>query len=283
MNNNQSSEFTLFHCHCTPICHDPTLSVDHPELVAGSYQYELDEHGEPIPAIIPASATIACTTAHRKRSKYASFTDDSKVSYDFNEHGFYKELLLKLKQNHKNLETVYTRAQQFLKHEQNQHPDLVYGSQFLPFFVPPHPPPSLSLSLLINLCVMCLNYLVPQSYQPYYPTQHHTPYISSTQYIHAEDVAKAIVAPQVRDLQEYLNTAKTLANKSGGREYKFVSETRSSSGHARTISSDSSLSSSSPPPDVSMPALSDRESYIKQIVNQLANQMSIEPESFKEA
>lgn len=219
-----STSSTLFHCRCTPQCIDFCQTYDEISLMRdnqGKLLIDTDVHGEIVPTIINNTNGHNVSNRRGCQSKYNTSTDDSKVCYEFNMEGFYNEILVELKANAQVLNVAYTRAQRWLKHEQQQHPDLVYG--------------------------------IPHTYEPYYPTHYNTPYIPSSQYLHAEDVAKAVVAPAVREASK-----------------QFYSSEKST--HSHPIATET-LSMSA----IKLPA---RETYLNEVVSTLTKSMSIVPETF---
>ena len=152
----------LFHCHCAPKCIEFVKPRDHPELRwVGAVNQPLRSH-------IVASGPSLGPNSRPTHTKFADFSVDSKVAYEFNDRGFYEEMLAGLEANYNALLVANVRAQQWLHATKEK--------------TPARDPQALA-------------------YVPYYPSQHLASrgqaFVARAPLANAEDVAAMIAAPTV--------------------------------------------------------------------------------------
>lgn len=146
----------LFHCHCTPKCIEFVRPRDHPQL------QHVGSALQPLRTRVVASGP---TGGRHTRSSMADFDVDCRVAYEFNDVGFYAEMLAALATNYNALITANERSQAFL-HRMREKVPLSDFNQ-------------------------------PRVYKPYYPTQHGQSFVAPPPLKNARHVAASTVAPIV--------------------------------------------------------------------------------------
>jgi hypothetical protein len=147
----------LFHCHCSPKCIEFVKPRDHPDLTwIGSAL-------QPLRTRVVAAGP---TGGRHTKSKTADFDVDSRVAYEFNDVGFYEEMLSALHHNYTALLHTNARSQAFLHRMREKCP--------------------------------AVDLTAPRAYKPYYPTHHaSTSFVAHRPLKDARTMAAQVVAPTI--------------------------------------------------------------------------------------